>query len=451
VKKHFSIVNTVISSFSNKYIFLKNHQGFSRYFRNSLWMIIEQILRMATGVFIGIWIARYLGPAQFGIFSYVIIIASILSMTAKLGLDGLIVRELINHPEKKDNYIATFFWLKLSWGLFIAITLIAATPLYQNSINHLYIYIIAISLVFQSTEIVEVYFQSKVLAKFTAICKIGQLLLSSLIKVCLILTNKDLSWFIGIILFDQLSLSALLIYSYKKTENKRFPLNNFDTDIIKKIIKETLPLFLSSIVILLHLRIDQILIGAMIGNHEVGIYAASIRLSEISYGILAIIIASLYPAILNARNTNTHTYHSRLKKMHTFIILSSVAVAVPVIAFGEYFVVFLYGDSYAFASELLKIHIWTGIFIALGISSRQWYITEHLPKLEFFRASTGLITSILLIFAFKPIFGIIGIAYAIMISHIISGFAFDALNRKTRFLFITKVTSLNPKAYTKGK
>ena len=445
MKKYLSIANTITRSFSDKYIALKNHQGFSRYFRNSLWMIIEQILRMTTGVFIGVWIARYLGPAQFGLFSYIIIIASILSMTAKLGLDGLIVRELINHPEKKDNYLATFFRLKLSWGLFIAIALIAATPFYQNSINYLYIYIIAVSLVFQGTEIVDFYFQSKVLAKFTAICKIGQLLLSSLIKIYLILTNKDLSWFIAIILFDQLSLSALLIYSYIKTEKKQFPLHDFDMKIIKKIIKETFPLFASSIVILLHLRIDQILIGIMIGNHEVGIYAASIRLSEISYSILAIIIASLFPAILNAKNRDMNTYHSRLKRMHTFIIFSSVAVAVPVIAFGKYFVAFLYGDSYAFASELLEIHIWTGIFIALGISSRQWYITEYLPKLEFFRASSGLITGILLIFAFEPIFGIVGIAYAIMISHIISGFFFDALTRKTRFLFITKINSLNPK------
>ena len=52
----------------DKIISLKNHQGFMKYFKNTSWLFFEKILRMFVGLFIGIWVARYLGPERFGLF-----------------------------------------------------------------------------------------------------------------------------------------------------------------------------------------------------------------------------------------------------------------------------------------------------------------------------------------------------------------------------------------------
>ena len=141
------------------------HQGFRRYLTNTSWMFAEQILRLAAGLFVGIWVARYLGPEQYGIFSYAVAFAAIFGSVAKLGLDGFVVIALVREPQKRDSYLGTVFWLKLGGAaIAIAATAIALLFVANDKITNLYILIIASGTIFQSFEVVDFYFQSKVLS-----------------------------------------------------------------------------------------------------------------------------------------------------------------------------------------------------------------------------------------------------------------------------------------------
>src|SRR5450830_791997 len=88
------------------------HQGFQRYLSNASWMFAERILRLIAGLFVGVWVARYLGPEQFGVFSYALAFVAIFGNIAKLGLDDIVVRDLVQAPDKADVYLGTAFWLK---------------------------------------------------------------------------------------------------------------------------------------------------------------------------------------------------------------------------------------------------------------------------------------------------------------------------------------------------
>ena len=128
-------------------------------------MFAEQLLRMFAGLLVGIWVARYLGPNQFGLFSYSIAFASIFSSIAKLGLDGVVVRDLVRYPSRRDLYMGTAFWLKLMGaGVMLAIMAFAVQLTSNDATTSLYIIIIASGTVFQSFEVVDFYFQSKVLS-----------------------------------------------------------------------------------------------------------------------------------------------------------------------------------------------------------------------------------------------------------------------------------------------
>ena len=74
---------------------LKNHEGFLKYLKNTSWLFGEKILRIVVGLFVGIWVARYLGPEQFGLFSYAQSFVGLFTAIATLGLDGIVVRELV--------------------------------------------------------------------------------------------------------------------------------------------------------------------------------------------------------------------------------------------------------------------------------------------------------------------------------------------------------------------
>ena len=176
-----------------KILKLANHQGFVKYFKNTGWMMGEQLLRIVAGLFVGIWVARYLGPEQFGLFSYVLAFAGLFGGLAKLGLDGVVVRELVCQPDRRESYLATAFWLKLLGALLVVGLIISALAVSNNDhATSLLVIIVSMGLFFQSFEVVEFHFQSQVQAKVVSICKVFQLFLSSVIKILLILSNADL-------------------------------------------------------------------------------------------------------------------------------------------------------------------------------------------------------------------------------------------------------------------
>ena len=82
---------------------LLNNTIFRKYFTNTSWLLAERIIRMGVLLFVGIYVARYLGPERYGLLSYSNSFVGIFTGIALLGLDGIVVRELVKTPENKDN------------------------------------------------------------------------------------------------------------------------------------------------------------------------------------------------------------------------------------------------------------------------------------------------------------------------------------------------------------
>ena len=409
---------------------LKNHAGFIRYFKNTSWMIGEQFLRIIAGLFVGIWVARYLGPEQFGLFSYVLAFTAIFGGIAKLGLDGIMVRELVNHPEKRDTYLGTAFWLKIIGAFIVMGLLVAILPFTGNdATTNLFIFIIAAGLVFQSFEVVEFYFQSQVLAKLVSICKVIQLALSSIIRIYLVLTEAELFWFVLVTAFDPLSLAVSYFIAYKLRKSPAF-YKHFDLSIAKRLLKDSWPLIFSAIVVMIYMRIDQIMIKEMLGEYEVGIYSAAVRLSEAFYFIPMLITASLFPAILNAKNQSEELYKQRLQRLYTFMVWFAIAIALPMTFISDWVIYLLFGQAYQEAGQVLIIHIWAAIFVFLGVSFSNYLLAENLTKIAFQRTLLGAASNVLLNLWLIPIYGVAGAAMATLLAQLIANIGYDPFDKR---------------------
>ncbi|GHX01102.1 colanic acid exporter [Vibrio cholerae] len=405
------------------------HQGFLRYFKNTSWLIAEQFLRIIAGLLVGIWVARYLGPQQFGLFSYALAFTAIFAGIAKLGLDGIIVRELINHPDKRDAYLGTAFWLKVMGSIIVMLLMAAVIPFTNNdATTNLFIFIIACGLVFQSFEVVEFYFQSQVLAKLISICKIIQLSLSSLIKIYLVITEAELIWFVLVTTFDALSLAICYFSAYRLQKATVF-YTCFNFIIAKRLLKDSWPLVFSSIVVMIYMRIDQIMIKQMLGEYEVGIYSAAIRLSEAFYFIPTIITASLFPAILNAKKISHELYMLRMQRLYTMMVWTAIIIAIPITIFSDWIVFVLYGNDYSTSADILMIHVWSGIFVFLTVSSGKYLTSEGLTRKIFYRNLSGMILNVMLNFKMIPLYGGVGAALATLASWFLAGYLYDFMDR----------------------
>lgn len=422
----------------SKIVALKNHTGFKKYFYNTTWLFVEQGLRILSGLFVGVWVARYLGPNQFGIFSYAFAFTSIFSGLAKLGLDEIMVRELVNHPERRDKYLGTAFWLKI-FGAFLVMGIMASiVPFTSNDAKtNLFIFIIASSLVFQSFELVDFYFQSQVLARIISICKIIQLILSSLIKIYLILIKADLIWFVLATSFDAISLAVSYFIAYRLRKNPVF-FYQFNFKIAKKLLNDSWPLIFSSIVVSIYMRIDQIMIKEILGEYQVGIYSVAVRLSEAFYFIPMLITSSLFPAILNVKKQSEALYKLRLQKLYTFMVWFAIAIALPLTFFSNTLIIVFFGRAYIAAGQVLMINVWASIFVFLGVSFSKYLLAENLTKISFQRTFIGAISNVLLNLWLIPTYGISGAAVATLSAQFIANFGYDIFDKRLHQQLIMK-------------
>ena len=193
---------------------------------------------------------------------------------------------------------------------------------------------------------------------------------------------------------------------------------------------------------MLYMRIDQIMIKEMLGEREVGLYSAAIRLSEAWYFVPTIITTSLFPAIVNAKKTSEKLYHERLQRLYTTLVWMAIAVAVPMTFFSDWLITLLYGEAYKDAGQVLIIHIWAGVFVSIGVASGSWFTGENLQHYAFYRTLLGAIINVILNLTLIPNFGLIGAAIATVIAQSMAALFFDLLTIKTRVVFYMKLKTL---------
>ena len=208
---------------TNKIKTLFEHQGFKKYFANTSWLFAEKILRMVIGLFVGIWIARYLGPDRFGLLSYAQSFVGLFSAIATLGLNGIVVRELVKYPKKEDEIMGTVFVLKLFGAFLTLIILYIAIHFTSNDIyTNILIFIIASATIFQAFNVIDFYFQAKVMSKYVVLANSFTLLFSSFVKIILIINQAPLVAFAWMVVFDNLVMVLGYVYWYFKIKKEFF-------------------------------------------------------------------------------------------------------------------------------------------------------------------------------------------------------------------------------------
>lgn len=396
------------------------HKGFLKYFSNTAWIFVEQILRLVSGLIVGIWVARYLGPNNLGIISYIGAIVAIFGSFSKLGLDGILIRQLVLHGSNKYIYLGTGFWLKFL-GALLATFLILMLSLFLDvdSSTKFYIFIICIGLLFQPLEVISFLFQAQANSKVISIGKFCQLVLLSLFRLGLVFWEADLLWFVVAVLLDQVIMGLAFVIIYKARGFKNY-YGFFDMTIARRLLTDSWPMIFTSFVIMIYMRIDQVMIQKMLGNEEVGIYSAALRLSEVWYFFPIIIVNSIYPALINAKSVNEDLYLLRLQRLYTFLIWMAIFVGVIVSFFSEPVINFLYGLEFKSAADVLIVHIWTGVFVFFGCAKGKWILTENIAKISLYCTGVGAVVNIIVNFILIPYMGVVGAAIATLIAQAVS-------------------------------
>jgi O-antigen/teichoic acid export membrane protein len=413
-------------------LILAQHKGFRRYFANTSWLFAEKTLRMVVGLVVGVWVARYLGPERYGLFSYAQSFVGLFSVVATLGLDSILVRELVKDESKRDILLGTAFRLKLLGAAAVMMLLAAGVQLTSNDgYTNALVFIVASATVFQSFNVIDLYFQSRVLSKYVALANTASLALLSLLKIACILLRAPLAAFAFLVLLDGVVLAAGFVFFYRR-KNLSVSAWRFDTKTAKSLLTESWPLILSGGALMIQARIDQVMIREMLGNAETAYYSVALRLIEALGFIPVVLHSSLFPALAKAKYISEKLYQNRYLNYYRLSFFLFLLTATPIYLFSGKIIVILYGEAYQPAGVLLSLMATRLFFTNIGTARSAFINIESLFKYSLFSMITGTIVNVVFNFILIPSYGSAGAVIATIFSFSTTIFFLDTFYRKTR-------------------
>lgn len=177
---------------------------------NSGWLMFDKLIRLLLGLLVSAWVARYLGPAQYGELAYVLAYLAFFQAVAVLGMDGIVVRDIAKDKTKAGEILGTAFILRISVGLCCWLIAIASMGWF-NGWQDRSVYITALagaSLIFQAADTIDLWFQSQSQSRRTVIAKLIAYLISNGLKILLILNQAPLLAF-AVVMSVEFLLAAL--------------------------------------------------------------------------------------------------------------------------------------------------------------------------------------------------------------------------------------------------
>lgn len=418
--------------------------GLFKYASNTIWLFAEQILRIMSGLLVGVWVARHLGPDQFGALTYAIVYVNMFHGLVNLGFDALVVKYLVEKRDTQATILGTSFWCKLLGAVILIFCVNGIAMLgASDKENLLLVFFVSISVLFLPFEVIEYNFHAFVQSKFVSISKTLQLLLSITLKAICIYQNAPLWVFALIVTVDQITLASGLFIAYKVSGNPMF-FQRFDKSLASTLLREGFPLTLSSTASMIYTRFDQLLIHSLLGQSFLGVYSAAIKISEAFYFIPMVICNSLFPAVINAKKLSSTQYQHRIRALYSLMVWGSSLFILPIAYFSLPLIQFLYTEEYLAAAGILQIHIFTLLSVSLGVASGKWLLAEGYYNMCFLRTVWGAVVNIVLNLILIPHYGMYGAVGATLVSSFIAGIFFDFFPKSTRPCFYTKIQSFWP-------
>ncbi|NLR93085.1 flippase [Flammeovirga agarivorans] len=381
-------------------------------------LLSGRILKLSANFFIGIAIARSLGPEFFGEYSYLLTFSTVVLPIIDFGLNGVLQKKIT----EEENILLQYELIKyasivksiVGVILFCFFIVLGYLTLIDKEFYWGYFFIL-LTFLFRSDTVAQIYLTSYHKGKELSIIQVTSFLISLVLKLVGVYKSLSVNYFCFAFLSEYILLfiiSWIVINKYLKVGN----IIKVKLDISKylPIIKLSFPLILSSFAGMINLKIDVFLIDYFLTAKDVGVYSVATRFSEVWYVIPSTLSLALYELIAKLKNKG------QLQVFYDVFTLLSLLPIIIVLLTSKIFITFLFGDPYVEAANILNVHIISLLFIFWGaILSREIIILEK-TKFSLIRHLFGAVINIVLNIILIPRYGLLMTAYSTLVSYFCS-------------------------------
>lgn len=390
----------------------------NKFLRNTGWIVFAQVYQMALQLIIGVISARYLGAFNYGTLNYAASFISFFTIACALGLDGIVVKEMVSNRKQEGVILGTSIVFRFAAGIIsmFSVCLIVYIVNPDDKALLFVTFLQSLALVFNSFHIIDMWYQSMMRSKVSSIVKCIAYTGMSVYKIVLLVTGKGVVWFAFATSFDSLLIAGLFLGCYIKQGNHSLRIKISEGN---RMLHLSYHLIISSIMASVYNQMDKIMIGKMLGQTEVGYYAAATTIAQMWMFIPQAFTNSARPLIMDLKNWNEDLYHKRVFQLTCFLFWLGIAFA-TCISLGSYFIVnILYGKQYASARGPLMISVWGMVFSCLSYPRSVWMICENKQRYAKKYLLWGVVINLVLNTILIPLIGINGAAIATLVTEFV--------------------------------
>lgn len=416
----------------------------SKVVKNASWIIVCRVVQSIVALIIGMITARYLGPSNYGLLNYANSVVAFVVPLAQLGLRNVLVEEIVSKPEREGKTLGTALVMSVASSLLCIVGCMAFVSIANAGERDTLVVcaLYSISLIFQMTEMIQYWYQAKLLSKYTSVVSLVAYAVVSVYKIFLLVTGKNIYWFAASYTFDFLIISAVLIFLYKKLGNQKLA---FSIPLAKQLFARSKYYIVSNMMVTVFAQTDKIMIKLMLGNTENGYYSTAVACASMASFVFVAIIDSLRPVIFASKKVDYKKFEDNMSLLYSIILYMGLAQSLVLTFFARPIVNLLYGQAYLGAIPLLQIITWYSAFAYMGSVRNIWMLAEEKQRYLWIINLSGAVINVAGNLILIPCIGAAGAAVASVLTQFFTNFLLCYIMKPIRPTFRLICRAINPK------
>lgn len=415
----------------------------NRVLKNATWIIACKIVQSLLGLVVTMLSARYLGPSGYGLINYASSIVAFVAPVMQLGLNGILVQEIVNDPEKEGETLGTALAMTFVSSFFCILGVLAFVSIanHHEPTTIIVCALYSVLLIFQALEMIQYWFQAKLKSKYTSIVMLIAYVAMSVYKIVLLATGSDIYWFALSNALDYMIIAFSLLVIYKKIGERKL---SFSWQKARSMFAKSKHYIFSNLMITIFAQTDRIMIKLMMDDASVGYYSAAVACAGMTGFVFSAIIDSARPSIFESKKVNEQAFEKNMSRLYCVIIYFSLLQCVAITLFSPLIVNILYGSEYSPTIDALRLIVWYTTFAYLGSVRNIWILAENKQKYLWILNLSGAVVNIILNAIFIPVWGIMGAAFASLITQIFTNIIMNMFIRPIKRNNVLMLKGLNP-------
>ena len=392
-----------------------------RLLNNAKWIIACKSIQSLIQLAIGMLTARYLGPSNYGLINYASSVVAIAIPIMRLGLNEILVWEYVEKPGREGEILGTALVMNAvsAAACIIGVTAFTAVANHGEPMTILVCVLYSTSLLFQGMEMVQYWFQAKLLSKYSSLAMLCAYVVVSAYKVFLLVKAKSVYWFALSHSVECAVTGVLLLTAYRIKGTGKL---RFSVETARTMLSKGKYYIASALMVVAFNSTASILMKLLIGTEENGYFSAAVTCACVVQFVFLAIIDSARPMILESRKISKKEFERNISKLYCAIVYLALAQSIVFSILAELIIRILYGVDYMASVPVLQILVWQSVFSYMGTIRNVWILAEEKDSRLWVINLCGALTNIALNLVLIPLWDACGAAAAAVLTQFITNF-----------------------------